>query len=87
MLFPALLVDIHDLATGGLYWSTAIPPGVSPMRVAIKLILAKLLLKVSRRPEEGLIQARKQITRCRSAISLIQLGRYSPSIGNTEKSE
>ena len=56
MLFPAMLTDIDDLVFNALIGSPDISSRMSPTLIVIALILPQLVLQVSRRPKEGLVQ-------------------------------
>ena len=53
MLLPVVVSDINDIATFGTNRGSAVPAGVTPMLVVVGLIGPELVLKISRRPEEG----------------------------------
>ena len=50
------MADLSDIPPIVLHRSSAIAPGMSPILVVIELVISKLVLQVSRSPEECLIQ-------------------------------
>ena len=56
MFLPSIVADIYDSPATFLNGSSAIAPGMSPALVVIGLVISKLVLQVSRGPEEGMIQ-------------------------------
>ena len=53
---PLVLTDLNDFTVGLFHRSYAVSPGMSPVLVVIALIIAELVLQVSRSPKEGVIQ-------------------------------
>lgn len=55
MLFPVVLVDIHDLASGGFFGSRATPSRMSLALVVIALIFTELVFQIRRSPKKRVI--------------------------------
>jgi hypothetical protein len=56
MLLPAITIEIDNVSGSWMHWSSTILAGMTPMLIVVDLILPELVLQVSRRPEEGVIQ-------------------------------
>ena len=56
MLLPATVVEVQDVITASFRWSLTIPARMATTLIVIALIIPKLVLQISRAPEEGLIQ-------------------------------
>ena len=56
MFLPPVVVDINDIAVAGSIGDIAIPTRVAPVLIVIALITSELVLQISRRPKERLIQ-------------------------------
>lgn len=56
MALPSIAVDVDDIGIPYFNWSRAITTRVSPMLVVIALIILKLVVQISRSPEQDLIQ-------------------------------
>ena len=56
MFLPPVVVDINDIAVAGSIGDIAIPTRMAPVLIVIALITSELVLQISRRPKERLIQ-------------------------------